>query len=147
MRIGDCKYCIAVPDGENMVDVLHPETGLTVCYGKTLDDVRKEPGYEKAEIMLVDDFCAAKAKRQDSPITWTETTEERYFEMLEVLPPAMMLGGDFLVGEPWDHHAISGEPRFAAYRQRGDKFYTANRPITRFELKLERFDLVEEDKP
>lgn len=135
MRISDCKYCIAVPGGENMVDVLHPETGLTVCYGKTLEDVRKEPGYEKAEIMLVDDFCAAKAKRQDSPITWTETTEERYFEMLEVLPPAFWKAGAFLVGEPWDHHTLTGKPRFAAFWQKGKKFFEANRPLTVNELK------------
>ena len=46
-------------------------------------------------------------------ITWIETTEERYYEMLGVLPPASqgsMIGAHgFQVGEPMDHNE-RGEP-------------------------------------
>jgi hypothetical protein len=120
-----------------MVDLVHPLTDKTLIYGKTLDDVRAEPGYEKAERMAVDDFCKAKANRQDMAITWTETTKGKYWDMLEVLPPAAMSNGGFLVGEPWDHHATTGQPRFSAYREQFDKFYVANRPMTRKEFKAE----------
>ena len=129
--------CFAVPGSSSMIDVIHPVTGKTLIYGKTLDDVRAEPGYEKAERMSVDDFCTAKASRQDTPITWTETTEEKFWDMLEVLPPAARFNGGFLVGEPWDHHAITGQPRFAAYREQFDKFYVASRPMTRTEFRAE----------
>jgi hypothetical protein len=36
-----------------------------------------------------------------------ECTEERYDEMLGILPPALMLGKGFLVGEPFDHRTCS----------------------------------------
>lgn len=69
-----------------------------------------------------------------APVTWTECTEEVYSDMLDVLPPAAMKGGSFLVGEPWDHHAMTGQPRFAAYIKRQGKFFTASRPMTRAEF-------------
>ena len=134
IKASDCKYCFAVPGGHAMIDLVHPVTGRTVIYGKTLDECRKEQGNELAELMLVDDFCKAKAARQDAPIAWTETTEEKYWEMLEVLPPAGMKNGGFLVGEPWDHHATTGRPRYAAYKQVDDSFFVANRPITKEEF-------------
>jgi hypothetical protein len=135
VKLSQCTHCFAVPGSDSMIDVIHPITGKTLTYGNTLDEVRARPGDENAEIMLIDDFCNAKAKRQDSPIIWQETTEEKYFEMLEVLPPAYMAGGAFLVGEPWDHHARTGEPRFQAFRHT-DKYLVANRPVTRNELKM-----------
>jgi len=69
------------------------------------------------------------------PVVWTETTAERFEEMLTVLPPAIMLAGNFLVGEPWDHHAVTGRPRFAAYRFQDRKYYEASRPMTVKEFK------------
>ena len=45
---------------------------------------------------------------------WIETTEERYDEMLGVLPPAYWSSIGFLVGEPMDHNA-NGQPRFSAF--------------------------------
>ncbi len=75
--------------------------------------------------------------------------------MLEVLPPAAYLPvaetgyfptvtHGFLVGEPWDHCAATGAPRFSAFIKRGytgvkdsdAKFYEANRPMTRKEFNL-----------
>ena len=40
-----------------------------------------------------------------------EVTGDRYYEMLNVLPPERMRGGAFLVGEPFDHNG-KGESRF-----------------------------------
>ena len=136
----DCVDCFAVPGSDNIIDVLHPATGLTVCYGKTLDQVREErPEYAKAERMTVEEFCCQKAMRQHAPITWAPTTAERFDEMLGVLPPAAGCNGfrAFLVGEPWDHDAETGEPRFQGFRMRGDKHEVASRPMTRREFKRE----------
>lgn len=67
-------------------------------------------------------------------IEWIETTEERYDEMLGVLPPALMERRGFLVGEPMDHRTCSIKnriaPTFSAFVQVGDKFYEANQALT-----------------
>jgi hypothetical protein len=65
---------------------------------------------------------------------WAATTKEIYWDMLEVLPPAAMMGGGFLVGEPVDHHATSGQPRFEAFIKQGEKYSVSSRPITRKEF-------------
>jgi hypothetical protein len=44
----------------------------------------------------------------------TRVTEEKYDEMLGVLPPAYWNGNLFLVGEPFDHDE-QGRARFDAY--------------------------------
>ena len=132
----DCTTAYAVPGADHMIDVINPRTGKSWINGETLEFIRLR--YPAAEIVNIDEWCAAKGARQDMPIVWTETTEEKYWEMLEVLPPAARHSGGFLVGEPWDHHAVSGRARFAAYRELyGGKFYTANRPLTVAEFNKE----------
>lgn len=82
-------------------------------------------------------------------ITWIETTEERYYEMLGVLPPASqgsMLGANaFQVGEPMDHNE-RGQPRFSAFKEEvrvmGSKFYESAEPLTFREFKAEFSDAV-----
>jgi len=128
LSLSDCDRCFASRERSTIIDVLHPNTGRTVCYGKTLEDCREE--YPDAEEMSVDEFCAWKASQQRTPITWDATAEEKYHDMLNVLPPAKWTGGAFLVGEPWDHDAGNGRPRFAAFRKRGEVYQTANRPLT-----------------
>jgi len=120
--------CYAVPGDDYIIDYINPATGLTVYYAKNLEQVQAEhPG---AVLMTVDEFCEAKAIRQHSPITWQPVTEDQYYEMLEVLPPAYMGNGVFLVGEAWDYDASNGHSRYAAYRRRGEVFETASRPMT-----------------
>jgi hypothetical protein len=55
-----------------------------------------------------------------------ECSEERYDEMLGVLPPALWLSKNFLVGEPFDHrskvtHVVRAS--YAAFFQKNGKFY------------------------
>lgn len=133
----DCENCFAVPGSNSIIDAVNPVTGLSWYYGKTLEEVRREKGCEKAELVSIEEFCEAKAERQDSPITWDEITEEQYSYWLECLPPIAWKGGAFLVGEPSDHHAGTGQPRYQACKMQGEKFYASNRPLTRAELKAE----------
>ncbi len=121
------KLCFAVPGADSIIDFCHVVTHRGAYSGDTLEDVqRRHPG---AEILELDAFFAAKAARQAAePRTWTEIGEETYFEKLEVLPPAAMLGGAFLLGEASDSHA-SGAPRFRAYKREGGKHYALSVPI------------------
>jgi hypothetical protein len=69
-------------------------------------------------------------------IEWQEVTEERYWEMLEVLPPASMVRGAFLVGEPMDHDRVTGRPRFDAFKCEDGKYFTSSHPMTFHQFKL-----------
>lgn len=79
--------------------------------------------------MTIEACCQQHATRPHRPITWEPITEEKYYEMFEVLPP-IIHGNGFLVSEPWDHDAQTGAPRYGAYRKRGETYETANRPMT-----------------
>jgi len=137
MSMTDCERCFASRERGTIIDVLHPTTGLTVCYGRNLANVREE--YPDAEEMSVEEFCVWKAERQRTPITWEPSTEERFEEMLCVLPPAAWDhgAGGFLVGEPYDHDAGNGQPRYQGFREFGGKYYQSSRPMTRAEFKNE----------
>ena len=128
--------CFAVPGGNSMIDVISPETGLSQVKGETLEQISVR--YPGAQIMRIDDWCKSRAVAQDTPVVWIECTEERYYEMLEVLPPAFQSSRGFLVGEAMDHHAVTGRPRFSAFTERttkGDgwsetRYFEASRPMT-----------------
>lgn len=123
----------AVPNARNLIDTIDETTGLTSISKETLEEVRKRhPG---AELVDVDQWCEAKQREQLSPITWQETDEETYWEMLECLPPATMAGGAFLVGEPMDHLAATGEARYEMHRKDGDSYYVSSRAVTVAEFK------------
>jgi len=55
------------------------------------------------------------------PRTWQPTTENMYYEMLEVVFPQAMDGNDFLVGEA-NHHNEKGIPVYACFRIRGGHY-------------------------
>lgn len=59
-----------------------------------------------------------------------EVSEEKYTDMLEVLPPQRMATNGFLVGEPYDHDH-DGRPRFALYMQELDRYYFAGYATTK----------------
>lgn len=133
IKPSECKQAFAEPGKSNLIDLINPLTGRSCIENETLEQIQAR--YPGAEIVDVDQWLKQKAERQDTEIEWTETTEERYWEMLEVLPPAFMKGGGFLVGEPYDHHATTGRPRFAAFREIQGKYFEANRPLTVQEMR------------
>ena len=57
-------------------------------------------------------------------MTWKQVSRERYWDMLEILPPAVMGGGAFMVGEPISHDA-AGQPTFRGFLKAGDKYFEA----------------------
>ena len=65
---------------------------------------------------------------------WVETTEERYYDMLGVLPPAHYVDKGFLVGEPMNHRVCKFtskfEPVYEGYIVFHGKFYQSSRPLT-----------------
>jgi|GEM_PF-3287787 len=63
-----------------------------------------------------------KLKFQADMILGEEVSEERYNEMLEVLPPQAMVANAFLVGEPTDHEG--GRARYELYFIRDGKHYS-----------------------
>lgn len=71
------SYCSAI-------DVVNPETGRGVYSGKTLDEFI----FEYGDVSIVDDEVAVQHDRNRRITEPVEITEERFMEMLEVLPPA-----------------------------------------------------------
>jgi hypothetical protein len=132
----DAELCYMSRAEQTIIDVIHPNTGRTMYSEQTLDEVRER--YPDAEEMTVDAFCDWMAAQQRTAITWRETTEESYNDALGALPPvAYGKGGAFLLGEPWDHDAGNGQPRYTAYRIAGGDYYESSRPMTRAEFRAE----------
>lgn len=127
--------CVVSKSRQSVVDGVDENTMLTWCFRKTLEQCREE--YPDAEFMRVDAFCEWKAKQQRSPIEWVEVTGEYYDEMLCVVPPARIIGQDFLTGEPFDHDALTGEPRCQALRCIDGRYYRSSRPMTMREFEKE----------
>jgi hypothetical protein len=69
-------------------------------------------------------------------IKWVPITEERYDEMLGVLPPASVAEWQgFQVGEATDHR--NGRPTFASFKREGDQFFESEESLTFAEFKAE----------
>lgn len=123
-----------------IIDAVDPETGLTFYAGETFQQIKKR--WPNAALTTLDDFCAWKANVQRSPVAWFEVNEREYIDMLSVLPPADRDQNGFLVGEPSDHYADTGEPRFQAYRKTADgRFMRSNRCLSRAEFRINPFQI------
>jgi hypothetical protein len=125
----------ARPGEHHIIDAINPHTGLTL-YGNLTEAQMKERD-PQAVRMPWSEYQKARSAQQHTPITWEPTTHEKYHEMLGVLPPALWLGGAFLVGEPDDHDIDDGAPRFRGYRHRDGAYFVASRPMTCNELRKE----------
>lgn len=118
----------ARPNHKCLIDTIDDATGLTSICNETFEQLRER--YPDAILVDVDQWCEEKQREQLAPITWQQTDEESYWEMLECLPPERMAGGAFLVGEPMDHLAATGEATFEMFRKVGGKYLIASRPVT-----------------
>jgi hypothetical protein len=124
----DSTECFAVPNSESIIDMIDPRTKLSWINKETLEQIQKR--YPDAVITTIGEHLEQKAKSQDTPVGWIEVTEEHWIEMLEILPPMMYDGNSFLVGEPTDHHAETGFPRYSCLTIKNDKHYQSDRPMT-----------------
>ena len=65
---------------------------------------------------------------------WKSTSKQKYWDALEVLPPAHQDGYGFLLGEPQDHAECEVTknvmPRYDAYVQKNGRYYVSIRPLT-----------------
>ena len=61
--------------------------------------------------------------------TWKRVTRERYWEMLEILPPAVMGGDAFMVAEPVSYGA-DGLATFVGFKQAGGQYFETERAMT-----------------
>lgn len=66
-----------------------------------------------------------------NPNQWIETTEEMYWEMLEVLPPRKMIGKSFMVGEPLRSNG-KGESIHACFKKIGNTYRAKNMTVNEF---------------
>ena len=124
----DIREVFAVPGESSFIDAIHPETGLSVYAGENLEQVQLR--YPGAVRMGFDAWMASKVEQQNPPLVWDTVTEEEYYRLFECLPPEAYASGYFLVGEPDDHCAKTGKPRFRAYGKRGEEYVKASRPMT-----------------
>ncbi len=129
----------AATDGQTLIDTAFRDadgTWRSHCFRETQEQIQAR--YPGAELVNVADWYAGKGARQDAAMkggTWDAMTQERYWEMLECVPPAAMRGGAFLVGEAMDHHAGTGRARFTLCRERdtadgGKAWETFSEPVT-----------------
>lgn len=133
----DFDEVFAEPGKGWIIDTVNRETGRSAINGQTLEEIQAR--YPDAVRVSFDDWRAARVAAQNTPIVWDEVSIEQYDEMLCVLPPAVMDGAGFLVGEPDDHSAETGAPRFRAYLAAFGKYYRSSRPVTVREWKARAF--------
>jgi hypothetical protein len=132
--IFEFQECYTLPDFDGMTDTIHPITGLTTYGGKSEADVRKE--HPTILRMTVEAFCQKKAELQNAAVEWMPTDQATYYDRLEALPPEFMDGSRFLLGEPMDHCAKSGLPRFEGYCARNGRYFYTSRPVTVRDFKV-----------
>lgn len=133
LRLRDLlPLCFAVPGEGNIVDSVDPKTRRGHYSGENLAEIRVR--YPGAVLMPLAEWMSAKSAQQDTPGVWSPIEEDRFQEMLNVLPPAAWHNGAFLVGEASDHHAASGQPRFTCCREKGGEFAEYSRPMTHKEF-------------
>jgi len=132
MRRDLLPLCFAVPGEGFIIDTADAKTRRSHINGHSLAEIQLR--YPGAVLVPLAEYVEAKAQAQDAPGRWVPVTEDRFHEMLNVLPPAAWQGGAFLVGEASDHHAASGRPRFTCYRERGEEFAMYSRAMTHNEF-------------
>lgn len=71
------------------------------------------------------------AAMKETPSAWVETSEQMYWEMLEVLPPVKMERQKFLTGEA-HHHNAQGEAVYACFKKLGTRFFARYLTINQF---------------
>ena len=123
------QMVFAVPGEGNIIDTVVPgPCELSRINGETLEEIQVR--YPGAVMVSMASWLEEKAKAQNTPVQWFPVTEEAYMYGLEVLPPVGWEGDAFMTGEPTDHCAKTGQPRYQAYKSYEGKRFTSSRPMT-----------------
>lgn len=124
------EMVFAVPGQGHIIDTVRPgPCELSWINGETLEEIQQR--YPGAVMVSMSAWLEEKAERQNRPVTWSAVSDEVFMKQLEVLPPVGWKGGgDFMVGEPSDHDARTGQPRYQAYKTVDGKRYASSRPMT-----------------
>ena len=112
----------------SMSDDMHSDYG-----GETLEELReREKNPHLAAVLLGRMSLLVKRYTRALCKPFREITEERYYDLLDCLPPARMGSGWFFVGEPY-----YGDLYPFCFRSQG-KFFHAERPINLSNAELSR---------
>ena len=65
-----------------------------------------------------------------APDAWVPTTENMWWQMLEVLPPRAQARGAFLVGEASRH--VGGEAVYSCFKQTGGEYFAKDLTVKQF---------------
>jgi len=84
------------------------------------------------------------------PVYFKPCTEDRYNEMLNMMPPAVFTSSGFMVGEAWTHRECEINntvlPAFAAFVRLHGQHYESTGPMTIPEFRaITRADILRED--
>ena len=86
-----------------------------------------------AEDVLEEVQSLQTSSKQESAM-WKRTSKQKYWDELEVLPPAYQDHHGFLMGEPSDHDICevlgTMAARYEAYISRAGRHYVSIRPLT-----------------
>jgi len=83
MKVSDIRECFYVPGKPGIIDAVNPDTGKGLYSRETLTEVKAR--YPGAVLGEFDTVCDQQDAYWISPPV--RITKERFFEMLEVLPP------------------------------------------------------------
>ena len=115
---GQCFY---VPGSHTIIDTARPD-GLSACFGETLEQVQAR--YPGATLCDFDDACRqidTADNERYRPGELHETTEERFIEMLEVLPPMQWRRGK--TGESFKMSELTKGDITACYVRLGNRYF------------------------
>lgn len=110
-EVGKKAWAFLTPRGGLSRLRIHAARFDTVEKARALIDANKDDNPEWQ--FRVVDFTG----KEVTAMKWIRVTRDRYWEMLEVLPPAVMGGGAFMVGEPMSHDPATGQPSEGAWQR------------------------------
>lgn len=117
--------CVYVEGQTGIIDIVKNETGLTSIYGKSIEIVRQE--YPGAEIVPMDYAMQriSEALKEVYPmLNPKEITEEKFYEMFEVLPPMQCINDE--EGMTFKLEEMTFGDITSGYVKKNEKYYEMN---------------------
>jgi hypothetical protein len=74
---------------------------------------------------------------------WTETTYETYWQQCECLPPSIMTGSAFMMGEPYTH-TEDNFPIYAVFMKVHNRYFSKNDDVRNFNPSKYTFEIMKQ---